>query len=69
MHPFQLLEDQLSVVDEGGAGWGRANAATMALKERRAETLFHQPNSLAGGCQRHVGPRSTMRDACSLDHE
>jgi hypothetical protein len=68
-HPFQLLNDQLSVMEEGGAGWCSADATAMPVEERRAEALFHQPNSFAGRCQRHTRPGGTMRDTCRLHHE
>ena len=68
-HPFQLLNDQLCVVNESCARWRRANATAVPFKERCAEALFHQPNAFAGRCQRHPRPRGTMRDTCSLDHK
>jgi hypothetical protein len=59
----------LSVVEEGCASWLRANTTAMPFEERWAEALSHQPNSLAGRCQRRTRPRGTMRDTRRLDHK
>jgi hypothetical protein len=68
-HPLQLLNDQLRVMRQGCASGCRANPAAMPIQERCAETLFHQPNPLAGRSRRHTRPGGTMRDACTLDHK
>src|SRR5580700_10636403 len=57
------------MMNEGCAGRRWANAAPVPFEEGCAEALFHQPNALAGRCERHTGPRSTMRDARRLSHE
>jgi hypothetical protein len=54
---------------EGCASRRCANATAMPFEKRRAEALFHQPNSFAGRCQRHTRPRGAMRDICGLDHK
>ena len=68
-HPFQLLNDQLSVMDKGCASRRCANATAMAFEKWCPQTFFHQSNAFAGRCQCHTRPRRTMRDICRLDHK
>jgi len=57
------------MVGEGRAGRRRTDTTAMPVQQRSSETLFHQPNSLAGRSQRHTSPCRTMRDACRFDHK
>ena len=47
-HSLQLLNDELRVMGKCRARGRSADAAAMSFEERRAEALFHQPDSLAG---------------------
>src|SRR5215813_2302534 len=68
-HPFQLLDDQLSMVSECRSSGRHADTTAMPVQQRSSEALFLQSNSLAGRSQRHTSPCRTMRDACRFDHK
>jgi hypothetical protein len=55
-------------MDKRGAGRRCTNTTAMPFEQRRAEALFHQPDSFACRCQSHPSPRGSVCDISGLDH-